>query len=153
MRAALAQAELALEAGEVPVGAVIVQGEQIIAQAHNQTRSNKDPTAHAELIALRQAALLLANERLLGCTLVCTLEPCAMCVGAIVHARVERLVFAAPEPKTGACGSAFDLLSDPAHNHRVHVERGVLQEESSALLRRFFSDKRNLAVRQAGDKQ
>jgi tRNA(adenine34) deaminase len=144
MRTALAQAEMAFAADEVPIGCVIVRDDQIITAAHNQTRQRHDPTAHAEILAIRAASDVLRSERLIDCTLICTLEPCAMCVGAIVHARLDRLIFAATEPKTGACGSAFDLLSDPAHNHRVALERSVMAEESRALLQRFFKDKRML---------
>jgi tRNA(adenine34) deaminase len=144
MKAALAQAQLAFAADEVPIGCVIVYNGQIIASAHNQTRALHDPTAHAEILAIRQASSVMQSERLSDCTLICTLEPCAMCVGAMIHARLDALIFAALEPKTGACGSAFDLLSDPAHNHRISSERGVLAEHSTTLLQRFFKEKRML---------
>jgi tRNA(adenine34) deaminase len=142
MRLALAQAELAAAAGEVPVGAVVVQNGQLIASAHNQTRSLIDPTAHAELRATQLAARALGTERLVDCSLICTLEPCAMCVGAIVHARLATLIFAAKEPKTGACGSAFDLLSDPAHGRKISLIQGDLAAESIMLLQQFFATKR-----------
>ncbi len=142
MRCALAQAKLAYELGEVPVGAVLVRNGELIASAHNQTRTMVDPTAHAEVRVLQKAAHVLRNERLLDCTLVCTLEPCAMCVGALMQARIACLIFGANEPKTGACGSAFDLLSDPAHGREIELVRGVLAEDSALLMQKFFSDKR-----------
>ena len=142
MRQALTQAQLALDSGEVPVGALIVRNGECIARAFNQTRSLHDPTAHAEVRALQKAAQALGNERLLDCTLICTLEPCVMCVGALIHARINALIIGANEPKTGACGSAFDLLSDPAHGRKVDLVKGVLANESAALLRQFFSSRR-----------
>jgi tRNA(adenine34) deaminase len=142
MRAALAQAELACANDEVPVGAVVVFEGAIIGRGFNQTRARFDVSAHAEIVALRAAAKSLSNYRLPGALLVCTLEPCLMCVGALVQARVATLIFGASEPKTGACGSAFDALSDPAHNHRVACEKGVLAAQSSALLQRFFANRR-----------
>jgi tRNA(adenine34) deaminase len=142
MQHALEQARIAFARNEVPVGAVILQGDQIIAQTHNATRALNDPTAHAEVLALRQAALKLGNYRLTDCVLVCTLEPCVMCIGAAVHARIERIVFGANEDKTGACGSAFDLASDPAHQHQIAIERGVLARESRDLLQHFFQQRR-----------
>lgn len=142
MRQALAQAQLALASGEVPVGAVLVRNGDCIASAHNQTRELNDPTAHAEVRVLQAAARAVGNERLPDCTLICTLEPCVMCVGALVHARISSLVFAANEPKTGACGSAFDLLSDPAHGRKIDLVKGVMAQESIALLQQFFSTRR-----------
>ena len=142
MRQALAQAQLAMESGEVPVGAVIVHNGECIASAHNQTRQLNDPTAHAEVRVMQKAAQVMGNARLLDCTLICTLEPCVMCVGALVHARIASLIFAASEPKTGACGSAFDLLSDPAHGRKISLVKGVMAPESIALLQQFFSTKR-----------
>jgi tRNA(adenine34) deaminase len=143
MLEALDCARAAAQRGEVPVGAVLVgaQGE-LLARAANAPIASHDPTAHAEIVALRAAGQQLANYRLPGCTLYVTLEPCAMCVGALVHARVARLVFAAADPKTGACGSVLDLTSSPGFNHRIAVTRGVLQEESAELLRRFFAERR-----------
>ncbi len=142
MAAALAQAGLAAQAGEVPIGAVIVHRDAILARAQNRVLRDNDPTAHAEIVALRAAAAALGNYRLNGCTLYVTLEPCAMCAGAIVHARIERLVFAAADPKAGACGSVLSVLNHPRLNHRIEVERGPLAEESAELLRAFFRDRR-----------
>jgi tRNA(adenine34) deaminase len=143
MRAALECAREAYAAGEVPVGAVVTDASgAIVARASNAPIATHDPTAHAEILALRAAGRALGNYRLAGSTLYVTLEPCAMCVGAIVHARIARLVFAAADPKSGACGSALDLTQSGAFNHRFEVSRGVLQEESGALLKRFFAERR-----------
>ncbi len=142
MRAALAQAQRAEQAGEVPVGAVVVQGDEMLAEAFNQPIATHDPTAHAEILALRAAAARIGNYRLTGATLYVTLEPCAMCVGAMIHARIERLVYGAPDPKTGACGGALDLLAAPQHNHRISVTAGVLADECGARLREFFRARR-----------
>jgi len=143
MRAALECARDAYSRGEVPVGAVLADPRgAIVARAANAPIAMCDPTAHAEILTLRAAGHALGNYRLTGSTLYVTLEPCAMCVGAIVHARVARLVFAAPDPKSGACGSALDLTASGAFNHRFELSRGVLQEESAALLRRFFAERR-----------
>lgn len=131
------------EDGEVPVGAVLVAADgRLLAEGGNRNISDHDPTAHAEIVALRRAGQHLGNHRLLGATLYVTLEPCAMCAMAMVHARIARLVFAASDPKTGAAGSVFDLLADPRHNHRVEVSNGVLAEEASALLTDYFHRKR-----------
>ena len=144
MRLALAQATLAERIGEVPVGAVLISASgEVLAEAHNHTINHSDPCAHAEILALREAGRALGNYRLLNTTLYVTLEPCAMCAMALVHARVKRLVFAAPDLKTGACGSVFNLLADSRHNHRVDVQAGVLQQEASASLSAFFKAKRN----------
>jgi tRNA(adenine34) deaminase len=143
MRAALECAREAYGRGEVPVGAVVTDSSGVIAaRAANAPIVTHDPTAHAEILALRAAGQALGNYRLSGCTLYVTLEPCAMCVGAIVHARIARLVFAAADPKSGACGSALDLTASSAFNHRFEISRGVLQEESAALLKRFFAERR-----------
>lgn len=142
MRQALKQAEAAFGQDEVPVGAVIVYKDKIIAKAYNQTRLLKDPTAHAELIAVTQAANYLKNERLLNTTCYVTLEPCPMCMGAIILARVKKLVFAADDPKAGACGSVVDLAGKKKFNHTVEIEKGLLAEESSFLLKEFFKGKR-----------
>jgi len=143
MAQALDCARQAYAVGEVPVGAVLVDsGGVVVARAANAPIASHDPTAHAEIIALRAAGQLLGNYRLPGCSLYATLEPCAMCVGALVHARVERVVFAAPDPKTGACGSVFDLAASAKHNHRLSVTGGVLAEEAAALLRKFFAERR-----------
>lgn len=142
MRLALAQAELAQAADEVPVGAVLVLEDELIAAGHNQTISLADPSAHAEMQTLRAAGSRLGNYRLPGSTMYVTLEPCLMCAGAIVHARVARVVYAADDPKTGACGGCFDLLQDARHNHCVEVTAGVLAEHSAAILRAFFRARR-----------
>ena len=138
MRRALAAAERAAELGEVPVGAVIVRGGEVIAEAYNRLETDGDPLAHAELLAIRQAARRIGGWRLTGCTMFVTLEPCAMCAGALVNARVERLVYGAADPKAGFCGTLGDLTRDPRLNHRLEVVGGVLAEESAELLRRFF---------------
>lgn len=142
MREALNLAKKAEEQDEVPVGAVLVFKDQIIGQGWNQPISAIDPSAHAEIIAIRQAAAFLKNYRLNDTTLYVTLEPCVMCVGAMVHARIKRLVFGAADPKTGAAGSVFSLLPAPQHNHQVIVEGGLLAEESALLLQNFFKRKR-----------
>jgi len=142
MRRAIELARLAEAAGEVPVGAVIVRGNEIIGEGFNRPISQRDPTAHAEMVALRAAAALSDSYRLSGTTLYVTLEPCAMCAGAMVHARVERLVYAAPDPRAGAAGSVFNVVRSPALNHRLDVDGGVLGEECGALLRNFFLARR-----------
>lgn len=142
MREALLEARAAYTLGETPIGAVIVRDGEIIARAHNLRETTHDATAHAELLAIRQANELLAGWRLTRCTLYVTLEPCAMCAGAIVLARVPTLVYAAPDPKGGACGSVLNLVEHERLNHRVEVISGVLAEESSQLLRQFFSELR-----------
>jgi tRNA(adenine34) deaminase len=142
MEAALAEARLAAEGGEVPIGAVVVYQGEIIARAQNCVIRHVDPTAHAEMIALRTAAQALGNYRLAGCTLYVTLEPCAMCAGAMIHARIDRLVFAAPDPKAGACGSVLEVSNHPQLNHQMRVEQGIGAEESAELLRRFFRERR-----------
>lgn len=143
MQAALAEARLAAEAGEVPIGAVVTHEGAIVARGQNRVLRDNDPTAHAEIVALRAAAAALGNYRLNGCTLYVTLEPCAMCAGAMVHARVDRLVFAAADPKAGACGSVLEVLNHPRLNHQMLVERGILAEEAGELLRSFFREKRS----------
>lgn len=143
MRRALANARDAGEAGEVPVGAVLVDATgRVIAESGNAPIREHDPTAHAEINVLRAAGRALGNYRLPGTTVFVTLEPCAMCASALVHARVERLVFAAGDPKAGACGSVFELIGDPRLNHRVAVEGGLLADEAGALLREFFAERR-----------
>ena len=139
MAFALRQAALATKMGEVPVGAVIVRGEEEISRAHNRREADQDPVAHAELLAIRIAARKIGSWRLSDCTMYVTLEPCAMCAGALVNSRVERLVFGAEDPKGGHCGSLGNLLQDPRLNHRAEVLSGVLAEESRELLRRFFA--------------
>ncbi len=142
MRLALLEAEAAAEEGEVPVGAVVVHEGRVIGRGRNRTESATDPTAHAEILAIGAAAAALASWRLEGATLYVTLEPCFMCAGAIVLARLERLVFGATDPKAGACVSLADVVRDPRLNHRVDVIHGVLAAESSALLEAFFRARR-----------
>ena len=145
MREALAQAQLALQAGEVPVGAVVVQGDRIVGRGHNAPVGSHDPTAHAEIRALREAAHTLDNYRLDGCELFVTLEPCAMCSGAMLHARLSRVVYAAADPKTGAAGSIVDLFAQQRLNHQTALVGGVLADECGALLTRFFRQRRQEA--------
>jgi tRNA(adenine34) deaminase len=140
--AALVQASLAAEAGEVPIGAIIVHEGAIIAAGQNRVLRDSDPTAHAEIVAMRTAAVALNNYRLPGCTLFATLEPCAMCAGAMIHARLDRLVYAAPDPKAGAAGSVLEVLNHPRLNHQMQVEQGIGAEEAAELLRRFFRERR-----------
>ena len=142
MRHALDLANRAGEEGEVPVGAVIVKQGQWVGEGWNRTISLNDPSAHAEILALRDAGERLANYRLPGCSLYVTLEPCIMCAGAMIHARLERLVFGAVDPKTGAAGGRFDLLLNPDHNHRVQVAGGCLAAECGGLLQNFFRARR-----------
>ncbi len=142
MRIALDQARNAWLVGEVPVGAVILRAGQVIATGYNRPITQHDPTAHAEIVALRHAATLLSNYRLPECTLYVTLEPCAMCAMALLHARLQRVVFGAPDPKTGAAGSVIDLFAQPLLNHHTSVVGGVLGEQSGQLLREFFAERR-----------
>lgn len=146
MRLALAEAEKAWEQGEVPVGAVVVKDGEVIATGYNQPITSRDPTAHAEIVAMRAAAEKLGNYRLPGCELYVTLEPCAMCSGAMMHARLSRIVFGAPDPKTGACGSVLDMFAHETLNHHATVNGGVLAEETGNMLRRFFAERRALAA-------
>jgi tRNA(Arg) A34 adenosine deaminase TadA len=144
MRHALGLADRAeREDDEVPVGAVLVGPDgELLAEGWNRNITEHDPTAHAEIVAMRQAGMRLGNHRLAGATLYVTLEPCAMCAMAVVHARIARVVYAASDPKTGAAGSVFDLLGDPRHNHRVKVEGGLLQDEAGQRLTDYFRRKR-----------
>ena len=142
MRAALEEAAKAPAVGEVPIAAVIVHDNQILAQAHNYRELWQDPTAHAEVIAIRAAATALGTWRLTDTTLYVTVEPCSMCIGAIIIARVSRVVFGAWDQKAGACGSLFDLPSEPKLNHRVAVTGGILEQESQALIQKFFKNLR-----------
>lgn len=144
MRHALALAERAeREDDEIPVGAVLVDADgRLLGEGWNRNIGEHDPSAHAEIVAMREAGRALSNHRLVGCTLYVTLEPCAMCAMAAVHARIARVVFAASDPKTGAAGSVFDLLADPRHNHRVQVMSGVFAEEAGAMLTNYFRRKR-----------
>ncbi len=142
MQAALDEARLAAEAGEVPIGAVVVLDGTVIARGQNRVLRDLDPTAHAEIVALRAAAGFVGNYRLMGCTLYVTLEPCAMCAGAMIHARLDRLVFAAADPKAGAAGSVLPVLNHSQLNHQMLVEQGILADESAELLRSFFRERR-----------
>lgn len=145
MQIALQLAQQAENNGEVPVGAVVVQNGMIIGRGYNCSITAKDPTAHAEVMAMRDAGNNLANYRLLDCSLYVTLEPCVMCVGAIFHARIKRLVYAATDPKTGACGSVIDLPSETRLNHHMQVTAGVMATEASMLLKNFFAQRRKVA--------
>ena len=143
MELALAQARAAGEAGEIPVGALVVKDGEIVAQGQNRNLRDHDPSAHAEIVALRQAAARLGNHRLGGCVMFATIEPCAMCAGAMVHARLARLVYGASDPKAGAAGSALEVVNHPRLNHRMEVTSGVLADRCSELLREFFQSRRN----------
>lgn len=142
MQRALEQAELAAAAGEVPVGALVIKDGEIIGQGHNRNLLDNDPTAHAEIVALRQAAARLGNHRLIGCTMVATIEPCSMCAGALIHARIARLVYGAADPKAGAAGSTVQVINHPGLNHRMEVTAGVLAGKCSEVLQKFFRQKR-----------
>ena len=142
MREALVLAERAGAEGEIPVGAIVVRGTEVIGRGYNRPISAHDPTAHAEVVALRDAAQHTGNYRLGGCALYVTLEPCAMCVGAILHSRISRVIFGAADPKTGACGSVVDLLAVPRLNHHATARGGVLGSEAAALLQAFFAARR-----------
>ena len=142
MKSAIDTAMIAEENGDVPIGAVIVHRDQIIAKAYNQREQLQDPTAHAEIIALTQAAAALESWRLNGCTIYVTLEPCPMCAGALVLARVDRLVYGCDDPKAGACGSLYNIVQDERLNHRLEVTSGVLADECGALLTEFFEKRR-----------
>lgn len=144
MREALKQAQRAVESDEVPIGAVIVHKKEIIARAHNQVETLKDPTAHCEMIAITQATSHLSSKWLHECTLYVTVEPCSMCAGALVLARIKRLIFGAKDPKTGACGSVFNVVQSNQLNHRVEVVQGVLEAQCGLILSAFFKGKRPL---------
>ncbi len=148
MREALVEAELAAAEGEIPVGAVVVLDGAIIGRGHNRKESSADPTAHAEIVAIREAAVNRGAWRLAGATLYCTLEPCAMCAGAMVNARIDRLVYAVRDPKTGAAGSVYDIVRSPWLNHRLQVQAGVLADEVRAMMDAFFE-----GLRRAGSEQ
>jgi tRNA(adenine34) deaminase len=151
MQEALAEARLAFAKGEIPVGAVAAYQGRVIARAHNQKETHKDPTAHAEILALRQAAAARGGWRLVGVTMYCTMEPCPMCAGAMVQARLPRLVFAVNDPKAGAAGSVLDLLRSECLNHRVQVTGGVLEREVRDLLARFFAGLRDGSIPRFSD--
>jgi tRNA(adenine34) deaminase len=142
MRRALAEADAAVEHGDVPIGAVVVRDGQIIAARHNERELTGDPTAHAEVLAIRDAAAVVGHWRLLDCTLYVTLEPCTMCAGALVNARIARLVYATADPKAGAVSSLYEVCSDPRLNHRVEVESGLCADRASAQLKAFFAARR-----------
>jgi len=143
MELALAEARMAADAGEVPVGAVVIRDGEIVARAGNRNLRDHDPSAHAEIVALRQAADRLGNHRLTGCVLYATIEPCAMCAGAIIHARISRLVYGARDVKAGAAGSVMDVINHPQLNHKLEVVSGVLADQCSMLLKNFFAARRS----------
>jgi tRNA(adenine34) deaminase len=142
MKAAIEEARLAAQQGDVPVGAILVIADRIVSRAGNRTIANCDPTAHAEIVALRSAAAEVGNYRLLNAVLYVTIEPCAMCAGAMIQARIDRLVYGADDPKGGAVRSCFSVLNHPQLNHRVEITEGVLAEEAAALLKEFFAGRR-----------
>ena len=142
MRLALEEASLAVQAGEVPVGALVIKDREIVGRGHNRSLLDHDPSAHAEIVALRQAAARLENHRLTGCEMFVTIEPCAMCAGALVHARVARLVYGASDPKAGAVSSVFEVVNHPGLNHKMEVKSGVLERECSEILQQFFRKRR-----------
>lgn len=142
MELALDQARLAAAAGEVPVGALVIKNGEIIGRGHNRNLLDNDPTAHAEIVALRQAAARLGNHRLVGCVMVATIEPCSMCAGALIHARIARLVYGASDPKAGAAGSTVQVINHPRLNHHMEVTAGVLAGRCSEILQEFFRRKR-----------
>ena len=146
MQQAIAEAQHAAAEGEVPVGAIVVHNGEIIGRGQNRVIRDSDPTAHCEIVAMREAAQHLRNYRLTGCDLYVTLEPCSMCAGAILHARFARLVYAAPDPKAGACGSALSVLNHPQLNHRVEVTAGLLADECGSLLSEFFRSRRQASA-------
>lgn len=142
MQAAVDEARAAGDAGEVPIGAVVIRDGLIVARGQNRVLRDQDPTAHAEVVAIRGCAAAIGNYRLNGCSLFVTLEPCAMCAGAMIHARLDRLVFATADPKAGACGSVLSVLNHPQLNHKMTVEQGILADEAGELLRSFFRERR-----------
>ncbi|MBI4778690.1 nucleoside deaminase [Candidatus Desantisbacteria bacterium] len=142
MREAIFEAKVAYQCGEVPVGAIITLGSEIIARAHNEVETRRDPTAHAEMLAIQRAAGIMGNQRLLETTIFVTIEPCGMCAVAMVWARVKQLVYGADDPKAGACGSVVNLVENPGLNHQIEVIRGVLEQEARELLQAFFKERR-----------
>jgi tRNA(adenine34) deaminase len=142
MQLALEQARRAAELGEVPVGALVIRDGAILGQGHNRTLLDNDPTAHAEIVALRQASANFGNHRLTACEMVVTIEPCAMCAGAIIHARLARLIYGASDPKAGAAGSVLQVLNHPRLNHKLQIASGVLNERCSEILKNFFQARR-----------
>ena len=146
MELALDQAELAAAAGEVPVGALVIKDGEILGRGHNRNLLDNDPTAHAEIVALRQAAARVGNHRLVGCTMVATIEPCSMCAGALIHARIARLVYGASDAKAGAAGSTVQVINHPSLNHHMEVTAGVLAGKCSEVLQKFFRQKRRDSI-------
>jgi tRNA(adenine34) deaminase len=154
MEAALAEARVAAEAGEVPIGAVAVHEGAVVGRGQNRVLRDNDPAAHAEIVALRAAGAALGNYRLNGVTLYVTLEPCPMCAGAMIHARIDRLVYATADPKAGAAGSVLSVLNHPKLNHQIQVEQGILATDAGELLRSFFRERRNpSATSMQGDQE
>lgn len=152
MEQALEQARLGAQAGEVPVGALVIRDGEIVGVGHNRNLLDHDPTAHAEMVALRDSARRLGNHRLSGCTVYATIEPCAMCAGALIHARVARLVYGASDPKAGAAGSVLQVLNHPELNHKMEITAGVLAEKCSEILQDFFRGKRERSAIDQADK-
>lgn len=146
MKITLAEAEKALSFGEVPIGAIVVHEEEVVGRGHNLRETNNDPTAHAEMLALREASRKLGGWRLTGADIYVTVEPCAMCAGAIVLARVDRLIYGAADPKAGACGSIFNVVEDERLNHRPEAVSGVLENECQAILKEFFEERRRQTI-------
>ena len=142
MQVALSEAKIAKNKGEVPVGAVLIQNNQLVTKSHNQSISTNDPTAHAEILALRKGGNLEKNYRLVRSTLYVTLEPCAMCFGAMIHARIERVVFGAKDPKTGVCGTCIDLTNEKNFNHKIIITKGILENFCKEILQDFFKERR-----------
>ena len=142
MKLALEEATAAAAEGEIPVGAVVISDGEIVGRGNNRNSREDDPTAHAEIVALRDAATRIANHRIPGCTLYSTIEPCAMCAGAMVHARIKRLVYGADDPKAGAAGSVLEVINHPRLNHKIEVTNGVLGADCAELLRKFFQKRR-----------
>jgi tRNA(adenine34) deaminase len=151
MKEALREARVAADLGEIPIGAVIVKDDLVIASGHNMTETAKDPTCHAEMNAIRQAAGKLGGWRLKGCTMYTTCEPCAMCAGAMVWARIDKVVIGAMDPKAGACGSIFNIIGESRLNHNVEVEYGVMEEECSTIMKEFFKKLREIKRNESED--
>lgn len=148
MREALLEAKTAYHRGEVPIGAIITLQSEIIARAHNEVEIRRDPTAHAEILAIQRATLIIGNQRLLETTMFVTIEPCGMCAGAMVWARIKQLVYGADDPKAGACGSVVNLVENSGLNHQIEVIRGVLEQEARELLQAFFRNRRGETINQ-----
>ena len=153
MKIALEEAQKAKALGEVPIGAIVVKDKEVVGRGHNKTETKKDPTAHAEMEAIRDAAQRLGGWRLIGCDLYVTCEPCAMCAGAIVWSRIENLYIGTMDPKAGACGSVFNIVQEEKLNHNVNIQTGILQEECSKILKDFFRDLRKTKEQKLEDAQ